>query len=119
MVMIFMNNNVLGALTAAYIGDAVYELKMRVHFHNHKDVVKRVCAESQAIALDKIYDLLTEEEIEYYKRGRNAKVNSVPQHASVAQYHKATGLESLFGYLYNSGNNERIDELFEIIITDD
>ena len=55
---------------------------------------------------------LTEEERSVYKRSRNAKVNSVPHHAQVAQYHAATGLEALFGWLYLLGRLERIGELF-------
>lgn len=114
-----MKTNELGALTAAYIGDAVFELKMRLKYHNHKDVVKRVCAEYQSQAADKIMDFLAPEEVDFYKRGRNAKVNSVPSHASVAQYHKATGLEALFGYLYYENKVQRIDELFDLITDDD
>lgn len=104
-----------GALTAAYIGDAVYELLMRTKYENHKVVVKKVCAEAQSEAVDKIIDILSETELSYYKRGRNAKVNSVPQHASVGDYHRATGLEALFGYLYIEGRNDRIRELFDLI----
>ena len=113
-----MKTNELSGLSAAYIGDAVYELKMRTHYYYHNLVVKKVCAEAQAAALDKIIDSLDEIELGYYKRGRNAKVNSVPHHSSVEEYHKATGLEALFGYLYVDGKFERIDELFNLIITE-
>lgn len=113
-----MKSTDYGALTLAYIGDAVYELKMRIAFPDHKVTVKKVCAEAQSKAFDKIQNLLTDDEIAAFKRGRNAKVNSVPQHASVEEYHKATGIESLFGYLYVEGLEDRIDELFSIIIND-
>ena len=56
--------------------------------------------------------MLTEEERSVYKRGRNAKVNSVPHHAEIAQYHAATALEALFGWLYLLGRRERLEELF-------
>ena len=58
--------------------------------------------------------LLTEEEAEVYRRGRNAKVNSVPKAASTEEYHAATGLEALFGYLYLTGRSQRAMELFEL-----
>ena len=63
---------------------------------------------------DGVYEL-TDEERAVYKRGRNAKVNSVPQHADVAQYHAATGLETLFGWLYLLGRTQRLRELFSKI----
>ena len=113
-----MKSSEYGALTLAYFGDAVYELKMRLAYPDHRETVKRVCAQFQSDAAEKILPLLQSDELAAYKRGRNAKVNSIPQHASVEQYHRATGLEALFGYLYIEGRKERIDELFEIIIND-
>ena len=59
---------------------------------------------------------LTEEETAYYRRGKNAHVHAVPKSATPAQYAKATGLEALFGWLYLRGQNERIEELFAIIL---
>ena len=108
----------IGALTLAYVGDAVFELKMRTHFLNHIDTVKNVNATAQSRAADRIQNLLNEDELAVFKRGRNAKVNSIPAHSSVAEYHKATGLEALFGYLYLSGQTDRIDELFNLILYD-
>ncbi len=55
---------------------------------------------------------LTEEEQEVFRRGRNAHVHSIPQHASRAEYQQATALEALFGWLYLHGHRERINELF-------
>ena len=94
-------------LALAHIGDGVYELMMRT--------VRRVNAPAQARAAEAILPLLTEAEHAVYKRGRNAKVNSVPQHADVAQYHAATGLETLFGWLYLLGRTQRLRELFAVI----
>lgn len=113
-----MKSTEYGALTLAYIGDAVYELKMRLAYPDHRETVRRVCAEAQSLAFNKIEPFLLDDELSAYKRGRNAKVNSVPQHASVEQYHRATGLEALFGFLYIEGRHQRIDELFDIIIHD-
>lgn len=59
-----------------------------------------------------ILPLLTEEEAAVFKRGRNAQVHTVPSHASRAQYREATALEALFGWLYLSGQRERVNELF-------
>ncbi len=61
-------------------------------------------------------DKLTEEELAVFKRGRNAKVNSVPKNADISEYHSATGLETLFGFLYLKGERDRIDELFALIV---
>lgn len=115
--------NALSMLSLAHIGDAVYELLTRTMLCTdgekrvtelHKKTVSIVNAPAQAKAAGKIQPLLTDEELTVYKRGRNAKVNSVPQKADVAQYHAATGLEALFGYLYLKGDLERINELFSI-----
>ena len=57
----------------------------------------------------------TEDEARVYKRGRNAN-NTVPRHTSAQDYHRATGLESLFGYLHLTGAGERLEELFEIVM---
>ena len=65
-----------------------------------------------------VVSVLTEDEAYIYKRGRNAKVNSVPQKADIAQYHAATGLEALFGWLYLQGKTERINELYAICTED-
>ena len=81
----------------------------------HRETVRRVNAPAQARAAEAILPLLTEAEHAVYKRGRNAKVNSVPQHADVAQYHAATGLETLFGWLYLLGRTQRLRELFAVI----
>ena len=75
-----------------------------------------VCAPAQAAVADRILPLLTEEELGFYRRGRNAHVHAIPKHATAAEYGKATGLEALFGWLYLRGQNERIEELFAIIL---
>ena len=111
-------------LALAHIGDGVYELMMRTALcaagltavtDLHRETVRRVNAPAQARAAEAIQSALTDEERAVYKRGRNAKVNSVSQHADVAQYHAATGLETLFGWLYLLGRTQRLRELFSKI----
>ena len=113
--------NQIGMLSLAHVGDAVYELLVRGRLcadnrtavtQLHRLTVSQVNAAAQAKAAEKILPLLTEEERGVYKRGRNTKVNSVPHHAEIAQYHAATGLEALFGWLYLLGRRDRLEELF-------
>lgn len=115
-------------LGLAHIGDAVYELLTRTMLCSdgvtkasqlHKLTVARVNAPAQAEAMERILPHLSDTELAVYKRGRNTKVNSVPQKADIAQYHAATGLEALFGWLYLKGERERIEELFKIGVSDD
>ena len=116
--------NKISMLGLAHVGDAVYELlyrsKLCTNGHTavaemHRMTVAFVRAEAQAEAAAKLLPVLTTEEASVYKRGRNAKVNSVPHNADIGQYHAATGLEALFGWLYLLGRTERINELFNII----
>lgn len=112
-------------LGLAHIGDCVYELLVRSRLicsgrstsaGLHRETVKYVSAPAQAAAVEKILPSLTDEERDVYRRGRNTRVNSVPKNADIGQYHAATGLEALFGWLYLNGRHERINELFAIIV---
>ena len=116
--------NKISMLGLAHVGDAVYELlyrsKLCTDGHTavaemHRMTVAFVRAEAQAEAAAKLLPVLTPDETSVYKRGRNAKVNSVPHNADIGQYHAATGLEALLGWLYLLGRTERINELFNII----
>ena len=116
--------NKISMLGLAHVGDAVYELlyrsKLCADGHTavaemHRMTVAFVRAEAQAEAAAKLLPVLTPDETSVYKRGRNAKVNSVPHSADIGQYHAATGLEALFGWLYLLGRTERVNELFNII----
>ncbi|MFR5762646.1 MAG: NFACT RNA binding domain-containing protein [Oscillospiraceae bacterium] len=78
----------------------------------HRATVERVCAPAQARRVDRMLPLLSEQELTYYKRGRNAHVHQIPKNATREQYAKATGLECLFGALYLAGRVERLNELF-------
>lgn len=111
----------ISSIGLAHLGDAVYELLVRtwlcVHGKAtgkglHRATIRLVCAESQAKRVEAIVPLLTEEESDVFRRGRNAQVHSVPTHASRAQYSQATALESLLGWLYLRGQRERINQLF-------
>ena len=117
--------NKISMLGLAHIGDGVYELLTRTILctrgHSsvielHKLTVSYVNAPAQAAAAETILPLLSEKESAVYRRGRNAKVNSVPHNANIAQYHAATGLEALFGWLYLQGRTERIGQLFAAIM---
>ncbi|MCR5664614.1 MAG: ribonuclease III [Oscillospiraceae bacterium] len=114
--------NTVSALGLAHVGDGVYELLVRARLCErgernigmlHRDTVAAVNAAAQARAAEKLLPLLTEEEFDVFRRARNTKVHGVPAHASVGDYHAATGLEALFGWLYLLGRTERIEELFE------
>lgn len=112
-------------LSLAFLGDSVYDTLVReylLHQANmpvaklHSAKIKLVCAEFQSAAYDTVADLLTEHELAVLKRGRNATGNTVPKHAEAAQYRRATAIESLFGYLFLTGQNERIRELFSVML---
>ena len=79
----------------------------------HQAAIRLVCAESQARRAERILPLLTEEEAAVFRRGRNAQVHTVPNHASRAQYGEATALEALLGWLYLSGQRDRVNQLFQ------
>lgn len=115
------NENSYSPLTLAFIGDSVFELLVREHLlsKGNRDIktlnnekVKIVCCQKQAELIKGVVDILTEEELAVFKRGRNAHSSSVPKNATISDYHAATGLEALFGYLYLKGNILRIRELF-------
>ena len=112
-------------LNLAFIGDGVYDLLVREYLVTHSAAhvgelnqmkVKMVNCKSQAEYIKLILPVLTDEETEIYKRGRNTKVNSASKHSTLSDYHAATGLEALFGWLYLKGRQERINELFTLII---
>ena len=81
----------------------------------HKSASSRVCAKAQAQAMGIIMPMLTEDELAVFKRGRNAHTGGIPKNQSSADYHYATGLECLFGWLYLKGSAERINELYSAI----
>lgn len=111
----------MSSIGLAHLGDAVYELLVRTYLcvHGkatgrglHRATVALVCAPKQAELSEKLLPLLTEEEQDVFRRGRNANVHTIPHSADRAQYQKATALEALFGWLYLKGEKERVNALF-------
>ncbi|MBQ1237088.1 MAG: ribonuclease III [Oscillospiraceae bacterium] len=116
------NPKLLSPLTLAFVGDVVYELLVREKIVQVGSMptkrlnalkVELVRASAQAIVYDALEPMLTEEEHDILKRGRNSHTGSVPKNGSVADYRKATGVEALFGYLYLKKDSERLQLLFE------
>ena len=122
-----MGINEVNILSLAYLGDAVYELKVRNYLISlginkvnklQTMAMNFVTAKSQCKYINYLLDnnLLTEEEIDYVKRGRNASTYSHPKNTDIVTYKWATGFECLFGFLYLDNNKNRIDEIFNIIL---
>jgi len=109
-------------LSLAYIGDAVYDLVIRSYVVSkgnsqngkmHKRTVKYVSAVSQAKIVDRIMDILSDEEKSVYRRGKNAQPHSMAKNASQKEYLKATGFEALIGYLFLKEDEDRVFELIK------
>lgn len=114
-------------LGLAHIGDGVFEVLCRSYLcakggknvgNLHRETVALVKAPAQARFAEKLLPYLSEEELAYYRRGKNSHVHGVPKGASPAEYAKATGLETLFGALYLAGQTDRLNELFHVIMED-
>lgn len=111
----------LSPLQLAYVGDAAYELLVRTYLLKkeiqvaglHKTTISYVKAEAQAEIIHHLDEILNEKERQMVKKGRNAKSNTVPKNANLIDYKYATGLETLFGYLYLTKQDDRMKELFE------
>ncbi|MCI9567686.1 MAG: ribonuclease III [Lawsonibacter sp.] len=115
----------LSTLGLAHLGDGVFEVMVRswLILHGkakakdlHRATVQYVAAPAQAERFTRIQPLLTEEEADVFRRGRNTAPHSIPKAASRAQYQTATGLEALFGWLYLQGRTERLNELFSVMM---
>ena len=122
-----MNENLINSLVLAYLGDSVYELKIRNILVNRKinkvndlqkECTKYVSARGQAKVVDYFIEnnILSEDEINVYRRARNSKVNSHPAKTDIITYKKATGLEAVFGYLFIKSNDDRINELINFVM---
>ena len=120
--------NTISNLGLAHIGDGVYELLCRTYLclqgdktvlKLHTDTVNMVKATAQAKYMDKLKPHLTEEELAYFRRGKNAHTHAAPKAATRAEYAKATGMEALFGALYLLGRTDRLNQLFSICIEED
>ena len=117
------NPNLLSPSVLSFVGDAVYGLFVRTYLAEvnrpsgelHKLSVKLVNATAQAKAFRIIEPELSEKELSVFKRGRNFHTGNTPKNSTGGEYHTATGLETLFGFLYLSGENDRAKTLFDII----
>lgn len=114
-------------LGLAHMGDCVFEILCRGYLcanggknvgNLHRDTINMVKASSQAKFMESLLPHLTEEELAFYRRGKNAHVHAVPKSCTPAEYAKATGLEALFGALYLAGETDRINELFKLVMED-
>lgn len=116
-----MNPSVL-----SFVGDAVYALLVserlaavnRPSCDLHSASVELVSAGGQVKAFEIIKDSLSEEEMSVFKRGRNFHTGRTPKNASGSEYHIATGLETLFGYLHLCGEDDRVDALFSVVFSE-
>ena len=115
----------MSSLGFAYLWDAVYEVMVRAWLclhgkltpgRQHKAALAYVAAPRQAALLERILPLLTQEEAQVLKRGRNASPHSYPKGATRQEYLAATGLETLFGWLYLRGETDRLNTLFETMM---
>lgn len=112
----------LNPLVLAYVGDAVYEMFIRQYVismpsqrpnHLHRTATRYVSAKAQSKALQALLPLLTEEETDIVKRGRNAKSGSTAKNADVLEYRHSTAFEALIGYLYYKQAYERLNYIME------
>lgn len=121
-----MNVDTINIIALAYLGDAIYEAYIREFLINkgiqkvdilQKEAVKYVSAKGQAKILEHLIanNLLTEQEIEIVKRGRNNTRSNHPKNTDIITYKKSTGFESLIGYLYYTNKKERLKEIFNYI----
>ena len=117
--------NQLTNLALALVGDGAYDLLCRAYLCSkgdqtvlklHNDTVLLVKAPTQAKFADILKPHLTEEELGYFRRGKNVHTHAAPKSATPQEYAKATGLETLFGALYLMGRTERLNELFGIMM---
>lgn len=115
----------LSSLGLAHLGDSVFEVMVRSWLilqgkakakDLHRATVQYVAAPAQARLLQHILPLLTQEETDVFRRGRNTAPHSIPKAASRGDYQAATGLEALFGWLYLQGRTDRLNELFHIMM---
>ena len=113
-------------LALAYIGDAVYELFVRAHVMQkgnmpvnklHRASTHHVSARAQSSAAHRLSELLTEEELSVYKRGRNAHSYTSAKNADIVDYRHATGFEALLGYLFLMKRDERLKQLMELAVS--
>ena len=125
MIFEFQHGTLPGSLELAYLGDSLYDLYVREHLIArggrvralHRDAVHLVCAHAQSEALSRVEGLLTEAEADVVRRARNAR-QTPPRNADAGEYHRATALEALVGYLYVTGNKDRMNAILSAALPD-
>ena len=118
MIFSFEHGTLPASLELAYLGDALYDLYVREHLIArggrvrvlHREAIHLVCAHAQSEALKRVEDMLTEAEADVVRRARNAK-QSPPRNADPGEYHRATALEALVGYLYVTAQRDRMNAI--------
>ena len=114
-------------LGLAHMGDCVWEILTRARLcaqgkttvgNLHKLTISMVNAPYQASFADHMLPYLTEEELTYYRRGKNSHVHAVPKASTPQQYGKATGLEAMLGAMYLAGKTDRINELYQRVMAE-
>ena len=127
MIFNFEHNALPGSLELAYLGDALYDLYVREHLvakggsrvrQLHREAIALVCAHAQSEALARVAGALTEAEADVVRRARNAH-QSPPKNADPGEYHHATALEALIGWLYVTGQRERMNELLALALPEE
>ena len=125
MIFEFEHGTLPGSLELAYLGDSLYDLYVREHLIArggrvralHRDAVHLVCAHAQSEALSRVEGLLTEAEADVVRHARNAR-QTPPRNADAGEYHRATALEALVGYLYVTGNRDRMNAILSAALPD-
>ncbi|MGI6424072.1 MAG: Mini-ribonuclease 3 [Tepidanaerobacteraceae bacterium] len=113
--------NSISALALAFVGDSVFDLFIRTKLVGsgkkvrdlHREAVGFVKASSQAEILRNIESTLTQKERDIVRNARNAKVNTVPKNADIMDYHYSTAFEALLGYLFLTGQKERLNDILQ------
>ena len=126
MIFNFEHKSLPGSLELAYLGDSLYDLYVREHLiakggrvrAMHREAISLVCAHAQSEALARVSDALTDDERDVVRRARNAHQNP-PKNADACEYHHATGLEALIGWLYVTGQQDRMNEILRIALPEE
>ena len=123
MIFNFEHGSLPGSLELAYLGDSLYDLYVREHLiakggrvrAMHREAISLVCAHAQSEALERVAEALTDAERDVVRRARNAH-QSPPKNADPGEYHHATALEALIGWLYVTGQRDRMNELLQMAL---
>lgn len=126
MIFNFEHNALPGSLELAYLGDALYDLYVREHLiarggrvrAMHREAISLVCAHAQSQALARIADALTDDEKDVVRRARNTR-QTPPKNADPGEYHHATALEALIGWLYVTGQRERMNAVLKMALPEE